>query len=162
MAEFLYFDDLSVGDRWVSPARQVTEADVAQFANLTGDFDPLHVDEQYAKESPFRQQIAHGLLGLSIMAGLSSEHPRVETVAFVGMPEWNFRKPIYFDETVHAVTEITKLEANGRRRGRVTWFRQLLNQDGDVVQDGTLLSLVACRSASLHLRIQETADAVGE
>ena len=153
MEDLLFFEDLCVGNRWTSGTRQITEADVAQFADLTGDYDPLHVDEEFAKETPFRRQIAHGLLGLSFVAGLSSECPNVETVAFLGVENWQFRKPIFFDDTLHVVTEVKSLEKNGRRRGHVTWHRQLVNQAGEVVQEGTLLSLVACKAASLHLRI---------
>lgn len=158
MADLLFYEDLSVGDRWISDSRQVTEADVAQFADLTGDYDPLHVDEEFAKQTPFRQPIAHGLLGLSFVAGVGSESPNVETVAFLGIQQWEFRKPIFFDDTVHVVTTITELQPNGRRRGRVTWLRQLVNQDGLVVQEGTLLSLVACKSASLHRAAQANPD----
>ena len=150
MAEILWFEDLRVGDRWVSESRQVTEADVVQFADLTGDFNPLHVDEEFAKQTPFRQPIAHGLLGMSLVAGLGSVSPNVETVAFLGIQDWDFRKPIFFDELLHVVTVVRELEPNGRRRGRVTWHRQLINQDAQVVQEGLFVSLVACRNASLH------------
>ena len=160
MSELLFFDDLTVGDRWVSESRQVTEADVVQFADLTGDYDPLHIDEDFAKQTPFRQPIAHGLLGLSLVAGVGSNSPNVETVAFLGIQDWQFCKPIFFDDTLHVVTVVEKLEP-GRRRGHVTWRRQLVNQDGQVVQQGVLLSLVACRSASLHrqLRDEDTVSA---
>lgn len=154
----LFYDDLSVGDRWVSPSRQVTEADVAQFADLTGDYDPLHVDEEFAKQTPFRQPIAHGLLGLSLVAGVGSESPNVETVAFLGVQDWKFSKPIFFDDSVHVVTTVKMLQSNGRRRGHVTWHRQLVNQDGIVVQEGILLSLVARRSASLHRQLTANPD----
>ena len=152
MPNLLFFDDLKLDDRWVSPARQVTEADVAKFAELTGDFDPLHVDKEFAKETPFRKPIAHGLLGLSLVAGIGSESPNVETVAFLGLNAWSFRRPIFFGDTLHVVTTITDLQPSGRRRGQVTWQRQLFNRDDLVVQEGSFLSLVACRSASLHLR----------
>ena len=151
MAGLLFFDDLSLGDSWVSRSRQVTEADVAQFADLTGDFNPLHVDEDFAKQTPFRRPIAHGLLGLSLVAGIGSDSPEVETVAFLGIQEWSFRKPIFFDDTLHVVTTVLQLAANGRRRGCVTWGRQLRNQDNLIVQDGVLQSLVACRVARIHV-----------
>ena len=151
MAELLFFDDLSLGDNWVSGTRQVTETDVAQFADLTGDYNPLHVNEDFAKQTPFRRPIAHGLLGLSLVAGIGSDSPQVETVAFLGIQEWSFRKPIFFDDTLHVVTTVLQLASNGRRRGRVTWGRQLRNQDNLIVQEGMLQSLVACRVASLHI-----------
>lgn len=154
MPSILFFDDLQVNAQWVSPARQVTEADVSQFADLTGDFDPLHVDKEFAKETPFRQPIAHGLLGLSLVAGIGSHSPKVETVAFLGVKDWSFCRPIYFGDTLHVLTTITELQPSGRRRGQVTWYRRLMNQDDLVVQEGKFLSLVAYRSASLHLKSQ--------
>lgn len=157
MPQILCFEDLHLKDCWVSPARKVTEQDVARFADLTGDYDPLHLDREFAKETPFRQPIAHGLLGLSLVAGIGSQSPNVETVAFLGVSDWSFRRPIFFGDTVHVLTTITELQPNGRRRGQVTWHRQLLNQDDLVVQEGTFLSLVACRSASLHLQSEKSA-----
>jgi acyl dehydratase len=158
MCKILFFDDLKVDDQWISPARQVTEADVHQFAHLTGDFDPLHVDKEFAKETPFRQPIAHGLLGLSLVAGIGSESPNVETVAFLGVSDWSFRRPIYFGDTLHVWTTITDLQPNGRRRGQVTWHRKLMNQDDFIVQEGSFLSLVACQAASLHVTLPRQQD----
>ena len=158
MGNILFFDDLKVGDHWISPARQVTESDVTEFARLTGDFDPLHVDKEFAKETPFRQPIAHGLLGLSLVAGIGSESPNVETVAFLGVSDWSFRRPIFFGDTLHVVTTITDLQPNGRRRGQVTWDRKLMNQDDFVVQEGSFLSLVACQAASLHRSLTGAPD----
>jgi len=67
--EYLYLDDYQVGDRMISPARTVTEADIVNFAALTGDWHPLHTDAEYAAGGPFKGRIAHGMLVLSI--GLS-------------------------------------------------------------------------------------------
>lgn len=143
MSEILYFDDLQVGHRWRSPARTVTETDVVNFAGLTGDFDPLHVDHEFAAQTPFKKPIAHGLLGLSLLAGLSSTSPRVRTVALVAVREWKFQKPVYFGDTLHVLTEVVEKRPNGRRSGHVTWRRQLINQRGEIVQDGILETLVS-------------------
>lgn len=145
MAEYLYFDDLSVGDRWKSPGRTVTEADVVNFAAVTWDHDPLHVDESYASETPFRGRIAHGLLGLSMIAGLNVHEPRVRTEAFVAVREWLFLKPIYIGDTVRAIAEIVELTDKKRRRGTVVWRRQLVNQRDEIVQEGTLETIVAVK-----------------
>lgn len=144
----LHFQDLQVGDRWQSQGRTVTEADIVNFATMTGDFDPLHVDHEFAAQTPFRKPIAHGLLGLAWLAGLSSKCPFVKTDAFVSISNWEFHKPMFVGDTVHVVTEVASLEPRGRRRGLVNWYRTLVNQSGEVVQSGCLQTLVA--SASLR------------
>ena len=140
----LYFEDLSVGDRWVSPKRIITADDVADFAILTGDHDPLHRDQDAA--SPFGEPVAHGLLGLSVLAGLSSDYPRAATLALVGISDWSFEAPVFFGDSVHVLTEVECLQKHGRRTGRVTWVRQLINQHGRVVQRGRFVTLVGTRA----------------
>ncbi len=144
--ELLGFTDLAVGDEWESPGRTVTEADVASFAALTGDFNPLHVDHQAARRGVFRRPIAHGLLGLSFAAGLTSAAPRVDTLAFLGLLEWTFSKPIFFGDTIRILSRVEALEprSNGRR-GVVTWRRRVVNQEGATVQEGRTQTLVRSR-----------------
>jgi acyl dehydratase len=146
--ELLGFDDLAVGDEWESPARTVTEADVVHFAALTGDFNPIHVDHEAARETPFRRPIAHGLLCLSYAAGLTSAAPRVDTMAFLGILGWAFHKPVFFGDTIRVLSRVEALEPRSRgRRGVVTWHRRIVNQAGEVVQEGRTQTLVRSRSA---------------
>ena len=147
MTEPLNFEDIGVGDVWRSPARTVTEADFVHFAGITGDFDPLHVDHEFARASMYGKPIAHGLLGLSFLAGLSSRSPAMCNIAFTEIRQWKFLKPIYIGDTVYVVTEVAEMHDKGRRSGRVVWNRQLINQDGAVVQEGILETLVATRRA---------------
>jgi acyl dehydratase len=139
----LGFDDLAPDDEWESPGRTVTEADVVAFAGLSGDFNPLHVDQDAARRGPFGKPVAHGLLGLAIASGLASHAPRVATLAFLGILDWKFLQPIAFGDTIRVVSRVAALEprANGRR-GVVTWHRRLLNQDGQTVQEGRTQTLV--------------------
>jgi 3-hydroxybutyryl-CoA dehydratase len=141
----LYFEDLQLGDCWTSESREVTGDDVTDFAHLTGDHDRLHTEKLGSEASPFGEPIAHGLLGLSVLAGLSSTCPNVVTLALIGIRDWTFEAPIFFGDVVHAVTRVTDLARHGRRAGRVTWLRQLLNQHGRVVQKGTFVTLVSSR-----------------
>ena len=143
-AELLYLDDLQIGDRWLSDWRTITADDVADFAALTGDHDPLHRADSEA--SPFGEPVAHGLLGLSVLAGLSSEQPNAATLALVGITDWQFEAPIFFGDRVQVVTEVEEIQQHGRRAGRVTWIRQLVNQHGRVVQRGRFVSLVSTRA----------------
>ncbi len=139
----LLFDDIPVGRCWRSPSRTITEADVINFANITGDFNPLHVDYKYAAESHYRRPIAHGLLGMSWVAGLGSHAPNVKTIAFTGVRDWQFTRPLFFGDTVHVRTTCVDKSLAGRKAGRVVWHRQLINDAGHVVQEGYFETLVA-------------------
>lgn len=151
--ELLYLEDMNVGDRWLSAWREITGMDVADFAALTGDNDPLHSDDFL--DSPFGEPVAHGLLGLSVLAGLSSEKPSAATLALISISEWHFEAPIYFGDRVRVMTEIVEIQRHGRRAGRVTWHRQLLNQHGRIVQRGQFVSLVSTRARARRLSNQE-------
>lgn len=139
----LTFDELSVGDKYESWARTVTEADIVAFAGITADYGTLHVDHVAAAESPFRGPIAHGLLGLAWVAGMANHCPWVRTEAFLSITEWKFLKPILIGDTLHLVNEVIELEPKGRRRGRVLWRRSLVNQRGEIVQEGIFETFVA-------------------
>lgn len=139
----LGFDDLSIGDEWESPRRTVTEADVVNFAGISGDFNPIHVDHDAASRGPFRRPIAHGLLGLAMASGLTSNHPRVDTLAFLSILGWKFLQPIAFGDTIHVISKVVALEPRARgRRGVVTWSRRVVNQNGESLQEGTTQTLV--------------------
>lgn len=147
----LSFEELRIGQRWVSDSRTIALEDITQFAELTGDRDRLHVDPEFASRGPFGKPIAHGMLGMSILAGLSSTAPHVKTAALVDIRSWNFLKPLFPGDSVHVITEIVDLKPHGRRHGEVHWHRQLMNQKNEKVQDGILVTLVS-RSAPLTTR----------
>jgi 3-hydroxybutyryl-CoA dehydratase len=146
MSDALFLEDLEVGRTWKSPARTLTECDIVGFAGMTGDFDPLHVDREFAAETPYGKPIAHGLLGLSLMAGLSSSCPRVRTMALVRVDQWMFHRPIFVNDTVHVITEVESITPRGRRSGEVVWHRKLINQRGECVQSGKISTLVSSHS----------------
>ncbi|MGP0063048.1 MAG: MaoC family dehydratase [Isosphaeraceae bacterium] len=156
----LSFDDLIVGDEWESPRRTVTQTDVVLFAGLSGDFNPIHMDHVSAESSPFGRPVAHGLLGLSIASGLMSQAPRVDTLAFLAILEWKFHHPIVFGDTLHAISRIEALEPgrNGRR-GEVTWYRRIFNQEGRLVQEGRTKTLVRGRSRQVPRTRPDLGDA---
>ena len=139
----LKFHELSIGDEWESQGRTITEVDVYHFAGLSGDFNPLHTDYEFCKQTTFGRPIAHGLLGLAIASGLASHCPRVETMAFLTILEWRFLHPIHFGDTVHVLSRVEALEPRSRgRRGLVIWDRQLVNQNDQIVQRGRIQTLV--------------------
>ena len=141
----LWFDDVEVGQKWSSPARTLTESDVVNFASMTGDYNPLHVDHHYAANSIYRKPIAHGLLGLSWVAGLGSTSPLMQTLAFTSVKRWEFLLPIYFGDTVHVVTRVLIKTRKGKKSGQIVWERKLVNQKDQVVQQGQFETLVAIK-----------------
>jgi 3-hydroxybutyryl-CoA dehydratase len=146
--QHLFFDDVEVGQSWLTLARTITEADIVNFAGLSGDFNPIHIDHEFAKTTPFRRPIAHGLLVFSIGSGLGVSIPLMRTMAVLNIQEWHFRGPVFIGDTIHVHSEVMAKESRGRgRRGVITWKRQLLNQENKVVQEGITLTLVEGRAA---------------
>lgn len=142
----LFFDDVEVGQEWESSGRTVTEADVVNFAGVSGDFNPIHMDHEYAKTTPFRRPIAHGLLVFSMASGLGVNCPPMRTIAFMQVREWNFREPTFTGDTIRLRTKVLEKTLRGRgRRGEITWYRGVVNQEGKIVQEGVLITLVEGR-----------------
>lgn len=141
----LAFEQLNIGDKWTSAERTIAASDLQCFAELTGDHDPLHTDADFAANGPFGKPVAHGLLGLSILAGLSSNAPSVLTAALIDIRSWSFSKPVFVGDSIRAITEIIDLKPRGRKHGEVHWYRQLFNQNDEKVQDGILVTLVTRR-----------------
>ena len=139
----LFFDDLEVGQEWVSLGRTITEADIVNFAGLSGDFNPIHMDHEFARTTPFRRPIAHGLLVQSIGSGLGLYSPPMRTLAILEIKEWRFPEPVFAGDTVRVRTKVLALEERSRgKRGVVTWRRQIINQDDKIVQEGITQTLV--------------------
>ncbi|MBV8487370.1 MAG: hypothetical protein JO161_03755, partial [Planctomycetaceae bacterium] len=158
--EILGFDDLEVGDEWESPARTVTETDIVLFAGLSGDHNPLHSNYELAKTGPFGRPVAHGLLTLSIATGLYSQAPRVDTLAFLAILEWKFLLPVVFGDTIKVVSRVVATEPQAQgRRGVVTWRRQIINQNMQIVQEGRTQTLVRSRQ---HSRMPKSKDSTAD
>ena len=144
--QHLYCDDVEVGQQWESLGRTITEADVVQFAGLSGDFNPVHMDHEFARSTPFRRPIAHGLLVFSVASGLGVSCPPMRTLAVLEIREWHFREPVFFGDTVRVQGEVAHKEVRARgRRGEITWRRRIVNQEGKVVQEGVVVTLVEGR-----------------
>jgi 3-hydroxybutyryl-CoA dehydratase len=142
----LFFDDVCVGQEWKSLGRTVTESDLVNFAGLSGDFNPMHVNHEFARTTVFGKPIAHGLLVMSLGSGLSLWAPPMRTLAFMSVREWHFREPVFVADTIHSVTKVREMEPRSRgRRGVITWERRILNQHDKVVQEGITLTLVEGR-----------------
>lgn len=153
-----YFDDVEVGQEWESPGRTITQTDIVNFAGLSGDFNPIHMDHEFAKTTAFRRPIAHGLLIQAIGSGLGTSAPSMRTLAFLSLREWHFKGPVFIGDTIRMRSKVVEKESRARgRRGLITWQRQLINQEGKIVQEGLSVTLVEGRGAR---RAEDAEDVV--
>src|SRR5262245_29875257 len=106
----LFFDDLEIGQEWTSLGRTVTQADIVNFAGLSGDFNPIHMDHEFSKTTIYRQPIAHGLLVLAIGSGLGVTNPPVRTLAFMAIKEWKFHEAVFIGDTIRMKTKVLEKE----------------------------------------------------
>jgi acyl dehydratase len=128
------FAELEVGAAAES-GKTIAESDVYLFAGVTGDFNPLHVDEEYAKGTPFGSRVAHGPLTLALCAGLlGTELPGLGTIAISNYVE--YKAPVYIGDTIRVRVEVAALdEERGRATMAITWT----NQDGTEVATGEMI-----------------------
>ena len=142
----LYFDDVHVGQEWESLGRTVTETDIVNFAGLSGDFNPIHVDQEFCKKTVFRKPIAHGLLILAMGSGLGLAFPPMRTLAFLAIKEWKFVEPVFIGDTIRVKGKLLEKEERARgRRGVITWQRRIINQHDRPVEEGIIMTLVEGR-----------------
>jgi 3-hydroxybutyryl-CoA dehydratase len=145
-AAHLFFDDVQVGQEWESLGRTVTESDIVNFAGLSGDFNPIHMDHEFAKKTVFRKPIAHGLLIQAMGSGLGMAFPSMRTLAFLAIKEWRFLEPVYIGDTIRVKAKLLEKEERSRgRRGVITWQRQIVKQNNKTAQEGIIVTLVEGR-----------------
>jgi 3-hydroxybutyryl-CoA dehydratase len=144
-----YFEEFEIGNEVVSPSRTITEADVVMFAGLTGDYNQLHTDEEFAKSTPFGRRIAHGLLVLSYAVGLLGRLGFIEGTALAFRElSWKFSQPVFMGDTVHVRARCRELKPMARLGGGLVIFDlSVVNQEGKTVQKGEWHVLMASKPA---------------
>jgi len=127
----LYFEDYVVDVVTKSRGRTVSEADIVNFAGLSGDFVELHMNEEYARRGPFGKRIAHGALIFSISTGLTvqmtPDHEAI--IAFYGVDKLRFVAPVFIGDTVHVTKRVVDKQVKEGKRGVVTFETTVMNQD---------------------------------
>ncbi|MDI6894404.1 MAG: MaoC family dehydratase [Bacillota bacterium] len=129
--------EFEVGQR-ASVSRTVTEADVVNFAGVSGDFNPVHVDAEYARATRFGQRVAHGLLTASIMSSVLGMQIPGPGAIYLGQT-LKFLKPVFIGDTVTAHVEVTGWTVEKRRVILNTWVE---DQRGEKVLEGEANLLV--------------------
>lgn len=131
----LYFEDFTIGHKTITRSRTITEADIINFAGLSGDFIELHVSEEWSRTGPFGKRIAHGLLVLSVSSGLTVQLGQTTdtVIAFYGIDRLRFTKPTFIGDTIHVEKEVLAADRKASDRGVITFNTQVLNQNGEPV-----------------------------
>lgn len=132
------FDEFKVGDEFSTASRTITEADVVNFAGLSGDFNPLHTDEEFGKSTPFKGRVAHGMLSVAIATGLANQLGIFEgtTVALLSMTI-SYKGAAKFGDTIHLVLKVVdKKETSKGDKGIVTFDTIVNNQNDNPIVEG--------------------------
>jgi len=142
-----YFEQFQIGDTVVSAGRTITEADVVNFAGVSGDYTQIHTDAEYSRQTMFGRRVVHGLLGLSVASGLAAQLGFIEgTVLAFRELSWKFSLPIFIGDTVHVKAVVAELKEMRRLGGgAVTMDVQLVNQEDKVVARGQWVVLIASK-----------------
>ena len=143
-----YFEEFSIGDVFTTPKRTITHDDIASFATLSGDHNPLHIDEVFAIQSMHGGIISHGPMLVGITFGLLSEIDLIDgTVLALKDLQWNFKAPVRPDDTVYVRCEISNVYRSKKRNdcGTITLALDMFNQQSACVQNGQASCLMACR-----------------
>lgn len=148
-ARGLWFEDFEVGKVVESARRTVTEADIVAFAGLSGDFNPLHTDEEHARRTPFRGRIAHGLLVQSIASGLANQTGVFDgTISALAEMVIRYRAPVRPGDTIRIRLTVTAREPEpSPRRGWVRFEAIVSNQSDEVVIEGEWTTILLRRRA---------------
>jgi 3-hydroxybutyryl-CoA dehydratase len=145
-----YFEDLRVGDKVATPGRTLTETDLVLFAAYTGDWLPPHTDAEYAKNMPFRERIAHGMLCLAVGSALLLRLGEFtflpkSSIAVAEVDKVCFRIPAKIGDTLYLESEIRRLTAVDKRRGLIVIHSLIKNQRHETVVSFTAKMLCGRR-----------------
>lgn len=149
-----YFEDIAVGDSCLSVGRTITEADIVNFAGVSGDYNTLHTDAEHAKSSIAGQRLAHGMLVTVVASGLFTRtaYNLAITETLTAMTElrtWKFKKPVLIGDTIRVKVEVVeKTDAKPESKsGKAVFRRTVLNQRDEEVQVGETVMLIKKRGS---------------
>jgi acyl dehydratase len=144
-----YLDEIELGQTWVTPGRTITETDVVMFGTWSGDMHPLHMNEEFAKQTQFGGRLFHGpgvlAMAFGLEMGLGWKNP--SAIAFLGIRDWNLLAPVRIGDTIKVSEEIVEIRPSASKpdRGIVTTHVRVLKQNGEVCQEGRWIVLLSRR-----------------
>jgi acyl dehydratase len=140
------FEDVNVGDSWITTGRTLTEAELTLACMTSGDWHPIHADAIYAKSSVGGARIFHGTYGLHVAIAMAGRYPDLgaAVIGALGFKEWKYLQPLIPGDTVHVEVKIhsKRLTSDGKR-GVIERHIKLKNQMDAVVQEGLAVMLAA-------------------
>lgn len=125
-------NEMKIGDT-ASVSKTITDANITLFAGITGDFNPVHINEEYAKETMFGQRIAHGMLAGSLFSTVLGTQLPGEGCIYLGQ-DLKFTKPVFLGDTITATVTVTELIPE---KNRVILETIATNQRHEVVVKGS-------------------------
>ena len=137
-----YYDDFQLNDTIVTRARTVTETDIVMFAAFSGDWHPLHTDEEYSKKAFFGERIGHGFLVLSVASGLMGL-AEMAVLAFYGMDRVRFLAPTKIGDTLKVEMEVADIDERSEQSGLITFKTTVKNQVDEAVAVMDMKLLIA-------------------
>lgn len=146
----MYFEDFEEGMTLTTPARTITQTDIVNFACLSGDFNEVHMNHEYAKTTPFGEVIAHGPMVYGVAGGLqyASGINDGTLLALLGIDKWRISAPVKHGDTIHMEqTVVQKKPTSKPERGIIVFKREIKNQHGTVVQEMEATIMYRCRGS---------------
>lgn len=143
-----FYEDFTLNEDIPLGSRTITDADIQAFATVSGDFNPLHLDDEFARNSALGGRVAHGVLGLAAATGaLNQSHiTRGTLVAFAGLT-WNFRRPVWPNSTVNFGASVIEMRKTSKPdRGLIRLEVRATDDEGKVLQEGEFTFLVKRRA----------------
>lgn len=148
-----YFEELSIGETLTTHKRTVTETDIVNFANISGDNFYAHMDETSLEGTLFERRVAHGYFILSAAAGLFVDPKKGPVLANYGLEDCRFTKPVYVGATIGVRLTVKEKIAQEQKnpedlpRGIVKWLVEVYDETGETVALATILTLVQRKNA---------------
>ena len=155
----LYYGDFTAGQEFTSQGRTLTETDLTMFSMLTGDWNPIHNNAEYAAGSKFGQRLMHGAFGVGLAIGLMHSLGIFEesAVALLDIRDWQFKEPVFIGDTLHLkLTIIDKSLGKSGKTGRLGRTFELVNQHGRVAHQGRADVLIKVDRPAVHAEATDT------